>query len=199
MAKKRNTGKGVAYSPADAANIVRAIQGAPVDGTQKLDVTAKVEWSGHVMPSNDGKRRTRLDLPAGAVERLKAKAEKAEKRLERARAAKPPKENVQNWHAQLRRLVESPVRGSKAADKVGLDVKERTLKRWLSDPDYPIRSGDRAKIAAAYQELRHWNVNEAAAAADRAVLAVADALTDELRATNHVNIRLRDIEDFRFE
>lgn len=199
MAKKRDTGKGVPYTPADRAAIVRAVKAAPVDGTAKLDVTAKVEWAGHTMPKNEGKRRTRLELPGGAVERLKAAAEEAERRHQRAADAQPTKENVQHWHAQLRRLVESPVRGSKAADKVGLDVKERTLKRWLSDPDYPVRKGYRDKIAAAYQELRHWNVNEARSSAERADKAVADALTEELRAEHHVTIRLRDIEDFRFE
>lgn len=59
---------------------------------------------------------------------------------------------AKGWHAQLRALTQSP-RGSAAADRAGLDITERTLKRWLSDEDYPVRSGDRARIAQAYEIL----------------------------------------------
>lgn len=206
MAKKsRNTGEGEKYSDAEAERVAQAIEAAYVDSLTptptKLDVRAKIEWAGHVMDSNDGVRRTKLDLPGGAVmDRVRKAAAAAAKRREKAKAARPAKSRTaKGWHAQIRELVEAGPRGSKAADRAGLDVTPRTLKRWLSDAEYPVRPGDRAKIEAAYDNLRNANVHEARDAAGRADKAAADALTDALRDKYGVNIRMRDITDFRFE
>lgn len=56
---------------------------------------------------------------------------------------------AQSWHAQLSKLTSQP-RGYEAAEKAGLSATARTLRAWLSDPDYPIRRSDREKIARAY-------------------------------------------------
>lgn len=60
---------------------------------------------------------------------------------------------AKGWHAQLSKLTSSD-RGYQAAERAGLSATARTLKNWLSDPEYPIRRGDREKIAAAYGIMR---------------------------------------------
>lgn len=208
MAKKRDTGPGVPYSEADAERVAQAVENAYVDWLRReqepttLNVRAQVEWAGHVMPANNGVRRTRLPLPAAGMARVREMVQDAKGRRERAASAKPAaSRRAKGWHAQLRELLESP-RGSKAADRVGLDPDHDLVTRWLrySGPeDRAPNKANQEKIHAAYQELRMWNVTEAKAAADRADRRVADALTDALRDEHGPNIRFRQIEDFRFE
>ncbi|MFE0779129.1 hypothetical protein ACFW3E_39565, partial [Streptomyces sp. NPDC058861] len=102
------------------------------------------------------------------------------------------------WHAQLHELVKSK-NGSAAADKAGLNPSSRTLKNWLSDAEYPIRSGDRDRISRAYEALKNWNVSEASDAASAASKEAADAMTEAMRDRYGVNVRLRDIDNLTFE
>lgn len=202
MGKKRNTSAGDPYTDAQAEKVAQALENAFVDSLPtptKLDVRARIEWAGTEQASNGGVRRTRLDLPAGAMDRVRKATAEATRRRKKAKTARPTKSRTaKGWHAQLRELTETP-RGYQAAERVGLSATPRTLSRWLGDAEYPIRSGDRAKIQAAYDALRDWNVTEAKGSAERADRAAADALTDALRDQYGVNIRMRDITDFRFE
>ena len=205
MARKRDTGAGEKYSDAEAERVAMAIEAAYAEWNNdtaepsRVDVRAKVEWAGHVMPANDGKRRTRIDLPAEGMKKVRKAVEKARKAAGRKRAAKPAaSRKAKGWHAQLRELTEAK-KGSEAADRAGLSPTARTLKNWLSDADYPIRRGDREKISRAYDELRNWRVTEAASAEAAAAQEAADAMTDAMRDQYGVNIRFRDIDHFRFE
>lgn len=56
---------------------------------------------------------------------------------------------AKGWHAQISRLTSTKA-GYKAADEVGLDVTERTLKGWLSEAVEP-NAKNRALIDRAYK------------------------------------------------
>lgn len=55
---------------------------------------------------------------------------------------------AKGWHAQISRLTATKA-GYEAANAVGLDVTERTLRAWLSETVAP-NAGNRALIAKAY-------------------------------------------------
>jgi hypothetical protein len=55
---------------------------------------------------------------------------------------------AKGWHAQISRLTATQA-GYKAADRVGLDVTERTLKDWLAERREP-NAANKALIAKAY-------------------------------------------------
>jgi hypothetical protein len=210
MARKRDTGKGTDYNAAEAealaARIIDAYEawdresgGGDSEEPSQADVRAVVEWAGHVMPKNDGKRRVRVDLPAGGMRKVRKAAEKLEAARGKLETAKPSKSyKAKSWHAQLSDLTKTE-RGSKAADRAGLNPTRQTLTKWLSDPDYPIRRGDREKIEKAYAELRNAPVTEAREAEQGSAKAVADAMTDALSNKYGQNVRFRDIESFKFD
>lgn len=210
MARKRDTGKGEAYTPGEAealaARIVEAYEawdrangGDDSEEPSQADVRAVVEWAGHVMPKNDGKRRVRVDLPAGGMAKVRKAAEKLEAARGKLGSAKPSTSyKAKSWHAQLSDLTKTE-RGSKAADRAGLSPTRQTLTKWLSDPDYPIRRGDREKIEKAYGELRNARVTEAREAEQGSAKAVADAMTDALSNKYGQNVRFREIESFKFD
>lgn len=210
MARKRDTGKGEEYTPGEAEALAERVIDAydawdqsadsdDADEPTQADVTAVVEWAGHVMPKNDGKRRVRVDLPAGGMAKVRKAAEKLEAARGKAETAKPATSyKAKSWHAQLSDLTKTE-RGSKAADRAGLNPTRQTLTKWLSDPDYPIRRGDRERIEKAYDELRNARVTEAREAAQGSAKAVADAMTDALSNKYGQNIRFRDISSFKFD
>lgn len=204
MARKRDTGQGTEYSGNEAEAVAQALADAYEawandDEPSRVDVRAQVEWAGHVMPANNGKRRTRVDLPASGMKKVRKAVEKVARAIGKKSKAKPASSRkAKGWHAQLRELTEAK-QGSAAADKAGLNPSARTLKNWLSDADYPIRSGDRDRIARAYDALKNWNVSEASDAAAAASKQAADAMTDAMRDQYGVNVRFRDIDDFTFE
>lgn len=204
MARKRDTGAGEEYTPGEAealaGRIIEAYEAwdSSNEPTQ-ADVRAVVEWAGHVMPKNDGKRRTRVDLPPGGMAKVRKAAERLEAARGKAATAKPATSyKAKSWHAKLSDLTKTD-RGSKAADRAGLSPTRQTLTKWLSDPDYPIRSGDRERIEKAYEELRNYRVTEAKETAEGSAKAVADAMTDAIKDKYGQNVRFRDIDDFRFE
>ena len=202
--KKRDTGEGEPYSDREAAALAKELQAAYDAWNReheptKLDVRAQVEWAGHVMQANNGKRRTRVDLPPGGMRKVRQAVDKLKAATGKAEKAKPSKSlKATGWHAQLRALVES-TRGSEAADRAGLNPTRRTLEKWLSDAEYNIRRGDRERIEKAYGELRDWRVTEARTAKEAAEKEAADAMTEAMRDKYGQNIRFRDIDEFRFE
>lgn len=58
---------------------------------------------------------------------------------------------AKGWHAQISRLTSTKA-GYEAADAVGLDVTERTLKGWLSEAVEP-NARNRALISRAYERV----------------------------------------------
>ena len=205
MAKKRKTGPGDPYSDAEAERVAQAIENAYVDWANaqreptQLNVRAQIEWAGHIMPGNGGVRRTRIELGSG-MDRVRAAVQRATERRQRAEEARPAEwRKAKGWHAQLRQLVEAGDRGSKAADRAGLDIKPRTLKAWLADDQYPVRPSYQERIARAYDELKMWNVREARESAERASREAADVLLDVVKDRYGSNVRFRHIEDFRWE
>ncbi|MFF6873695.1 hypothetical protein [Streptomyces sp. NPDC012450] len=204
MARKRDTGQGTEYQAAEAEAVAQALADAYAewandDEPSVMDVRAQVEWAGHVMPANNGKRRTRIDLPASGMKKVRKAVEKVARTMGKKSKAKPSSSRkAKGWHAQLRELTEAK-NGSAAADRAGLNPSARTLKNWLSDADYPIRSGDRDRISRAYEALKNWNVSEASDAASAASKEAADAMTEAMRDRYGVNVRLRDIDDLTFE
>ncbi|MGW3984722.1 hypothetical protein [Streptomyces mirabilis] len=204
----RDTGTGEPYSDADAERLVQAIEAAYAAWDQAgepslLDVRAQVEWAGHVMPGNDGKRRTRVPIPPEQMKKVRKAVEKARKALGRKRTAKPSESRkAKGWHAQIRELVESK-QGSEAADRAGLNPSRGTLVKWLSHDggrdDFAPSKANREAISKAYEELRSWRVTEASTAAQSASKQAAEAMTEAMENEHGVNIRFRDIDEFRFE
>ncbi|MFE0779103.1 hypothetical protein, partial [Streptomyces sp. NPDC058861] len=132
MARKRDTGQGTEYQAAEAEAVAQALADAYAEWANDnepsvMDVRAQVEWAGHVMPANNGKRRTRIDLPASGMKKVRKAVEKVARTLGKKSKAKPSSSRkAKGWHAQLHELVKSK-NGSAAADKAGLNPSSRTL------------------------------------------------------------------------
>lgn len=203
MARKRDTGAGVPYSAAEAERLAMAVEAAYADWAResepsRADVKAKVEWAGHVMPSNDGKRRTRVDLPPQGMKKVRKAVEKAQKALGRKRSAKPAASyRAKSWEAQFRQLFKTE-KGYRAMDRAGVSATRQTLNRWLKGEQTPSKA-NREAIARAYEEMRTRPVAEARSAAEQAAREVADAMTEAMKDQYGVNIRFRDIDHFKFE
>lgn len=204
MARKtRDTGTGVPYSDAEADRVADAIEAAYADWGRaaeptKLDVRAVVEWAGHVMPANGGKRRTRIDLKPASMAKVRKAAEKARATAGRKRAAKPSGTyRAKGWEAQFRQLFRTG-KGYAALDRAGVAATKQTLNRWLRGEQAPNKANQNA-ISRAYEEMRGRPVTEARDAATAAAKEAADAMTEAMEDEYGVNIRFRDIDDFRFE
>jgi hypothetical protein len=200
VARKRDTGDGDPYSDAEADQIADAIEAAMADswnddgdytGASGPDivVTAEIEWAGTVDHTGSGVRTTRLDGlnlrdVIVAVQRLR----EAEGRNRPLRSY-----NAKSWEAQLRQI-NNVKRGPDALRAAGFSPSRRTLRRWEQGTQKPSKA-NREKIAAAYDDLR----NPGRRAEARARHAVADALTEATRQRYGVNVRFRDIRQFRFD
>lgn len=204
MTRKSDTGEGDDYTSPEEAALEAAIEAAYLaweDDAEpsRADVRAQIEWAGTVMPTNNGVRRTRLDLPREGMRKVRKAVEKAKRAKDRRQGAKPAvRYQAKSWHAKLADLTKTQ-RGSEAADRAGLSPSLRTLGKWLSDPEYPIRKGDRERIDKAYEELRNWGVTEAKTAEEKADHEVSEAMTQALKDQYGPNIRFRNIERFDFE
>ncbi|MFG3072162.1 hypothetical protein [[Kitasatospora] papulosa] len=209
MARRaRDTGTGEKYSDAEAERVAMAIEAAYADWGREEEpskgyVHAQVEWAGHIMRTNNGKRITRLDLPAAGMKKVRKAVEKARKASGRKSTAKPAaSRKAKGWHAQLNELL-ADKRGSKAADRAGLDPTRRTVEKWLSRDggreDFAPSKANRDAIAKAYDELRNWSVTESRDASEAASKEAAEAMTEAMHDQYGVNVRFRDIEEFRFE
>lgn len=196
MAAKRDTGPGDPYSDAEEAAICDAIEAAMADdyddqpgpANAEIQVTAEIEWAGTVDHLRDGVRTTRLDgvdlrPVVEAVQRLKA-AEGRDRGPLRSYRAK-------GWQAQLRQLGRVQ-RGPAAMAVAALTPSRETMRRWASGQQKPSRA-NREKIGRAYDELR----NPGRQPVTRARHEVAEKFTEALRARYGVNVRLRDIRNFR--
>ena len=82
--------------------------------------------------------------------------------------------------------------------KAGVSATKQTLNRWLRGEQTPTPA-NRAAIERAYDEMRNRPATEARDAAQAAAREAADAMTEAMKAQYGVNIRFRDIEQFRFE
>lgn len=198
MAKKRDTGEGDPYSDAEEAAVCDAIERAMGDeydeegapAPTRIQVTAEIEWAGTVDHLHEGVRTTRLDGLAlrpviEAVQRLRV-AEGRDRGTLRSYRAK-------GWQAQLHALGRVK-RGPAAMAVAGLSPSRQTMRRWEAGTQAPSKA-NREKIARAYDELR----NPSRQPITQARHEVAEAFTAALRARYGVNVRLRDIRNFRFE
>ncbi|MFE0389537.1 hypothetical protein ACFW1F_36570 [Streptomyces bungoensis] len=203
MARKRDTGEGEKYSEAEAERVAMAIEAAYADWANtaepsRLDVKAKVEWAGHVMRSNDGKRRTKIDLPAESMKKVRKAVEKVRSATGKKRAAKPAASyRAKGWEAQFRQLFKT-AKGYEAMNKAGVSATRQTLNRWLSGSQAPTKANQEA-IQRAYDDMRNRPVAEAQSAEAAAAKEAADAMTEAMKDQYGVNIRFRDIDHFRFE
>lgn len=166
----------------------------------RMQARAQVEWNGVVDRANRGVREPNLG-PArlSALRPDLEAARKANARVERAEGAGPARSyTAKGWHAQLRALTSSS-RGSSLADRAGLNPSARTLQKWLSDAEYPIRRSDREKISEAYSGLRTSRMDTARESAEAANHRLAEKLNEVLGGAHHgAEIRLRNIEWIRF-
>lgn len=203
MARKRDTGTGDEYSNAEADRVADAIEAAYADWhnaaePSRVDVKAQVEWAGHIMPANNGVRRTRIDLPADKMQEVRKAAEKARDATRAKSAAKPASSyRAKGWEGQFRQLFRT-AKGYAALDRAGVSATRETLGRWLRGEQAPNKA-NREAISRAYDEMRGRPVSEARDAAAAASRAAAKAMTEAMRSQYGVNIRFRDIEHFRFE
>jgi hypothetical protein len=195
---KRDTGDGDPYSDAEEAAVCDAIEAAMGDDYDDEDraaptgiqVTAEIEWAGTTDHLRNGVRTTRLeglDLQPviDAMQRLRA-AEGRDRGPLRSYKAK-------GWEAQLAAL--SRVRrGPAAMAAAGLNPARQTMRRWAAGTQKPSKA-NRERIARAYDELR----NPARGSVREARHEVTEKLTAAMRARYGVNVRLRDIRNFRFE
>lgn len=202
---KRRTGDGDEYNGAEEDALAEAVLDAYDDWDSDsepdgIDVTAQIEWAGTVQPSNSGVRRTRIDgLSPSDMRAVREAVNDYRKAAAEKTTAKPLKSlTAKGWHAQLKALTSSP-HGSAAADRAGLNPTTRTVKRWLADEDYPVRKGDRDRIARAYGELRNRPVTEARSRARGDAHSIAQALTRALINRYGPNVRFRGISRFDFD
>jgi hypothetical protein len=198
--RKRDTGDGEPYTGADEAAICDAIEAAMGDdyddeghpaagGTPtSAEVTAEIEWAGHIDPRKPV-RTTRLD---GLDLRATLKAAGKLRQAERRDTGPLRSYKAKGWQAQLREL-NAVKRGPEAKQAAGLNPSRETLRRWEKGTQKPSRA-NRRKIADAYDELRNPNRGKAAKARHQ----VAEELTKALKSRYGVNVRLRDIRDTRF-
>jgi hypothetical protein len=197
MATKRDTGPGDPYSDAEEAAVCDAIEAAMADDYDEdsaaptgIQVTAEIEWAGTIDHLHDGVRTTRLDglnlRPViDAVQQLRV-AEGRDRGALRSYRAK-------GWRAQLRQLGRVR-RGPAAMAVAGLTPSRQTRRRWEGGAQTPSKA-NREKIARAYDELR----NPARGSVRQARHEVAERLTAAMRDRYGVNVRIRDIRNFRFE
>lgn len=205
MPSKRDTGEGDEYSSREAEALADAIAAAFEDWGDSgeptgFDVSAQIEWAGNVQATNNGQRRTRIDdLSRADMAKVREAVREYRGTAGEATAAKPLKSySAKGWHARLRALTGTEV-GRAAADTAGLSPSASTLRKWLSDEEYPIRKSDREKIDRAYESLRDRPVTEARGRASRDASKVATALTNALRNTYGVPVRFRDIRRLDLE
>ncbi len=197
MAKKRDTDEGEPYTDADEAALADAIEGAmggqDYEGgaaPRRIQVTAEIEWAGTIDHLRNGVRSTRLDgldmAPVlAAVQRLR-EAEGRDRGTLRSYKAK-------GWEAQWHALGRVK-RGPAAMAAAGLSPSPRTVRRWEAGTQKPSKA-NRERIARAYDELRNPSRQPITAARHE----VAELFTAALRERYGVNVRLRDIRNFRFE
>ena len=198
MSSKSTSGDPTEYDARDEANVYHAVdhayseyrgEGAP----SKMQVTARVEWSGSVDRARGGMRKVRLDnLSPTKMRAVKAAMRREQHAQERARTARPSTSyTATGWRAQLNALL-TDKRGEALSDRAGLSPTARTLKAWISDERAPSRA-NQERIAQAYGGMRTWRVDQAKADASSARGATARALTDALRDRYGAEVRLRDI------
>lgn len=168
----------------------------PDQNPTAMSVDARVQWAGDFDRANNGRRQPNFDgLNLGA---LRVPLQKARNASARAGSARPSTSyTAKGWHAQLRALTGS-ARGLELADRAGLSPSVRTLQKWLSDAEYPVRRSDREKIAEAYSGMRTAGVEEARTRAEKANHELAEKLNSILSDRHEQDIRLFDITSLRF-
>lgn len=199
MSSKSTSGEPTEYDAHDEANIYRAVDhayseyGARESTPTRMNVTARIEWSGSVDRARGGMRRVRLDnLPPAKMRALRSAVRREREAQGRAAAARPSTSyTATGWRAQLSALLNDK-RGDALSDRAGLSPTARTLKAWISEDRAPSKA-NQERIAQAYGGLRTWRVDQARSEAASARGATARALTDALRDRYGAEIRLRDI------
>ena len=195
MPSKRDTGDGDPYSDAEEARICDAIEDAMADeyddgetgpANAEVQVTAEIEWAGTV---DKPQRSTRLD---GVDMRATVKAVQHLRQAEGRDTGPLRSYKAKSWEAQLRQL-NAVKRGTSAKQAAGLNPDSETLRRWKNGSQKPGKAY-RERIAQAYDELR----NPARGQVAKARHDVAEKFTKALRDRYGVNVRLRDIRNFRF-
>lgn len=187
------TGEATEYDADDAQDIYQALldgmDAAPA-GADTMTVTGKIEWSGEFHRRNGGNRTVNLkvnDMPA-IIAAVKA-ATAADKAVSEARPVASLK--AKGWHAQLSALTAS-ARGYGAAAGAGLSASPRTLAAWLSEDRAPTKA-NQEKIAQAYESIRNAPISKAHSDARSAKMDVARAVSDALRSSTGVEVRLFNI------
>jgi len=174
------------YDDSDIDGLIDALLAAYNDYDQRkghnratpghIDVKAQIEWANEFQGPN-GVRAVNLgngvslDL-APVREALRLKSYKAK-----------------GWEAQLRQL-NAVKRGTQAKQAAGLHPSRETLRRWEKGTQKPSKA-NRERIAQAYGNLQTPRTQAQKARA-------AQVFTDALYSAYHSDVRLRDIERFKF-
>lgn len=198
MSKKADTGDPTDYDAVEEAMLEAAIQAmwddyASLGGDARAHTVrvsgAVVEWAGSTMRSHGGVRTVRLEnLNLAPLAPLVTAATAAAGLAARAHPA--TSHRAVGWHAQIRELTASQ-RGYQAAARAGLSPSRERLVAWLSDPETTQPSkANREKIAAAYDNLRNWDVVRTSEAARAANHALAEGFTAVVRTRYEVEVRL---------
>ncbi len=186
------SGDSTDYSDDDCESLLRWLADAFGDDgpdTGRLTVTANIEWAGEYNKQAH-RTTTTSTLDLSAVKAATAAGVAAQVAAARVARGRPP----QGWHAQLRQLTGSKA-GYAAADRAGLTVTARTLTKWLSDPDHPVRASDRAKIERAAIQMQYDRAARARERVDRAAREAADALSAAIEAEYGSQVRFFNITD----
>jgi hypothetical protein len=183
-----STGDPITYSEDQEEAVADALAGSFEEESgdfATIRVRADIEWSGE----SRGVRTTNLTV---------GNASDLDRPMQRYREARStPRASsyrAKGWQAQIRALSEAGERGSRAADRGGLDVTARTLTAWLSGDRAPSKANQQ-HISAAYEALAHGRRD---AAVGKVAHEVASVLSDCLEAGEGVPIRLTDIESLEW-
>jgi hypothetical protein len=180
------SGDGIAYTPAEAAEVYEFLSDAisEWDSTQgrggdflgpRLTVEARVEWAGEYTKRNNGMRTVRLEkLDSGQIRALR-------------NAVNGRSYSETGWHAKLSKLTETS-KGRAAMESAGISVSRRTLLGWLSESQAPNKA-NQARLNEAYLSTKQ----------DTIKTMTARELTRQLKKEYNENVRFRDIKSMKLE
>jgi len=196
-------GAGTSGGPGPApAGGPRISGGAGSTGPLTMRVTARIEWNGTTVRSNNGVRTVSFDQYNAAV--LRPDLEKAQRQRQRANNA-GSSFTAKGWQAQYRQLTKT-ARGRSVAEALGLTPSKRTSQRWLQKGTTAAPSkSNRERIAHAYNEARHLAAGTARERARRSTSELVRKMTDGLESAygggpnGRTTIRFFDIQDITFE